>query len=135
MDWHFPVKVVENYDGDTFKIEIDLGFGMRYFTTVRLDGVDTPELRGGTELTKAAAKFARDEAARLIREAHTVNFKSTAWMGKYNRPIGDFEIDGESLVKYLIDHRLGVPYTGGSREQTKKQHEKNAAWLRKHGQI
>ena len=51
--------------------------------------MDTPELRGGTLLTKAAAKFARDEARRFVDAADELLFHSKVWKGKYGRPIGD----------------------------------------------
>ena len=45
-EWKFPCVVEGNYDGDTFKLSIDIGFALRHYVAIRLDGVDTPELRG-----------------------------------------------------------------------------------------
>ena len=39
MDWKFPCTVGENYVGDTFKLDIDIGFSLKYYASVRLDGV------------------------------------------------------------------------------------------------
>ena len=132
-EWRFPCLLDDNYDGDTFKLVIDLGFALRHHAAIRLDGVDTPELRGGTPLTKAAAQLARDEAERFVRQAGQAVFWSTVWKGKYGRPVGDIVCDGKSLASHLIASRLGVPCEGGSRRELTAQHESNAAWLQSQG--
>lgn len=102
---------------------------------MRLDGVDTPEMRGGTDATKAAAKLARDEALRFCAEAGELIYRPTVWRGKYGRPIGDLLADGASLAAWLIEHRLGVPYDGGSRAEKAAMHEANAAHLADAGRL
>ena len=130
-DWTFPVRVAGNYDGDTLSCEFDLGFGLKYYSSIRLDGVDTPEIRGGTPLTKAAGRLARDTVAKLTAEAKEIIFHSTVWRGKYGRPVGRLYLDGRDLSEILIERSLGVYYTGGSRDQS--VHEANAAWLLEKG--
>lgn len=39
-------KILSIYDGDTFKISVDLGFGVHKVDKFRLYGLDTPESRG-----------------------------------------------------------------------------------------
>ena len=131
--WTFPVEVESNYDGDTLRCCFDLGFGMRYWNSIRLASVDTPELRGGTDLTKAAGRLARDRVRELVEVANEIVFHSTVWAGKYGRPVGELYIDGASLSQYLIDNRLGVPYDGGARSQT--AHELNAQYLLDNGKL
>ena len=84
--WTFPVEVESNYDGDTLRCSFDLGFGMIYWNSIRLASVDTPELRGGTDLTKAAGRLARDRVRELVEAADEIIFHSTVWAGKYGRP-------------------------------------------------
>ena len=134
-EWIFPVKLEDNYDGDTFKLAIDIGFALRHYAPVRLHGVDTPELRGGTDLTKAAAKLARDEAFRIINEADEVLFRSVVWSGKYGRPIGDIICDGEDLGTWLVQNMLALPYDGGSRKALQKQHRINSLALYEAGKL
>lgn len=135
-EWRFPAELEGNYDGDTFNLKVDLGFAMRHHISARLDGVDTPELRGGSDLTKAAAKLARDEAARFCREASELVFRSTVWAGKYGRPVGDLVADGKSLRGWLIAERLGLAYEGGtSRRGFQTLHEANARALRQAGRL
>ena len=132
-EWKFPVTIESNYDGDTLRCAFDIGFGLHYYDSIRLDGVDTPELRGGSELTKAAARYARDVVAELVTWADEIIFHSTVWKGKYGRPVGRLYIDGDDLAETLIELRLGVPYSGGTRNQ--EAHEENAAWLQEQGFI
>ena len=131
--WTFPVEVTSNYDGDTLSCIFDVGFGISYKNSVRLASVDTPELRGGTPLTKAAARLARDMVKELVEDAEEIIFYSTVWSGKYGRPVGEIFVDGLSLSDYLIKNRLGVPYSGGTRRQ--EAHEKNALYLLNQGLI
>ena len=132
--WTFPCKLDDNYDGDTFKLEMDVGFGNRHYAAVRLDGVDTPELRGGSDLTKASAKLARDKAEVFVRSGVAI-FHCTVWLGKYGRPIGEIYVDGKRLSEYLISLRLGIPYTGGSRANFQACHEANATYLMESGKL
>ena len=132
-EWKFPAKLDENYDGDTFKLELDIGFSLRHYVSIRLHAVDTPELRGGSELTKAAAKLARDEAHRFVSQAQEVIFHSLAWAGKYGRPVGDLICDGVSLSDWLIAQDLGLPYDGGARDRA--AHERNAQALADAGRL
>ena len=125
----------DNYDGDTFKLEIDIGFALRHYVSIRLHGADTPELRGGSKLTKAAGRFARDEAESYIRAAKVTIFKCVLWGGKYGRPIGDIMCDGNSLAAWLIENHLAVLYDGGSRAAIFSQHEANAKLLLDAGRI
>ena len=48
---------------------LDLGFELVLHQKWLFEGIDTPELRGGTTLTKAAARLARDVAREWVQEA------------------------------------------------------------------
>ena len=125
--WIFPCQLDgAPYDGDTFKLRLDLGFALVHHVSIRLAGADTPELRGGTDATKALARLARDEAFRFASLAERLFFNSTVWSGKYGRPVGDILCDDRSLALHLIGHGLAVPYDGGSRAELFAQHEENA---------
>ena len=141
----FKIMSFDNYDGDTFTLRLDVGFNMTYVGSVRINGVDTPELRGGTPLSKAAGKLAKDEAAAWVQDAmehrgayflsEALEHKSMK-VGKYGRPLGDIlryaddESDAvESLTGYLSSERFAVPYHGGSKAAIADAHEKNIAHL------
>ena len=60
--YEYTAKVIKVYDGDTITVDIDLGFGiMLRKQTLRLYGINTPEVRGES---KEEGKRVRD----LLRE-------------------------------------------------------------------
>jgi micrococcal nuclease len=79
------------YDGDTITAEVDLGFHVQMTRMkFRLYGINTPELRGGTDETKAAARAARDRLRDLIvgkpiRIKTYPNTENLDKKGKYGR--------------------------------------------------
>ena len=144
----FKILEFDNYDGDTFTLRLDMGFGMQWIGSVRIHLVDTPELRGGTDRSKAAGKLAKAEAAKFVQQgmagrgayfqSEYLEEKSTK-MGKYGRPLGDIlcykgsEDTIVSLTFHLIKRRLAVDYYGGSKALIAAQHEANITYLEKAG--
>ena len=76
-------------DGDTVDLNIDLGFKTWTAKRIRLIGINTPELRGGTKESKAQAKIAKRRVQDLFAEADE-SFVQTHWdsEGKYGRTLG-----------------------------------------------
>lgn len=52
--WTYAARVVAVHDGDTLRAEIDLGCEVRFTTTLRLLGIQAPEV-GGPGVTAAEA--------------------------------------------------------------------------------
>ena len=64
MRWIFPALDWSVYDGDTISVTCDLGFGVRFRLRGRLDGINTPELRGPERPDGLVARdWLRDELA------------------------------------------------------------------------
>ncbi len=74
-------KVVKVYDGDTFTVEAYPWPGLEAKTSVRVNGVDTPEIRGKCEQEKQKAREARDFVKSLI--LGKVVFLNNVKHGKY----------------------------------------------------
>ncbi len=106
--------VISTYDGDTFTAETRIWLGQVLTTGVRLDGIDTPEIRGKCQQEKDLAIKARDRSHELT--AQGVILRDIRW-GKYaKRVIADVYLkSGESLAELLISEGLGRPYDGGRR--------------------
>ena len=65
--YEYAAKCVDCYDGDTCKLDIDVGFGIVLKKTVcRLRGINTPEIRGGIDEEKKRGYDARDYLRSLI---------------------------------------------------------------------
>ena len=141
----FKIIEFENYDGDTFTLRLDVGFSMNWLGAVRISGVDTPEMRGGTDLSKAAGRLAKEVAAQFVdkgmagRGAYFLSEalqKKSMKFGKYGRPLGDiYRYAGdtgdtvEKLTVHLVRKRLAVPYYGGAKRTIAALHEANLAHL------
>ena len=139
-DRRFKIIESDNYDGDSFNLTLDLGFNLITHQQCRLFGIDTPELRGGTARSKAAAALARDMARGWVAEAMGyggAEFASENYTGKYGRPLGDIVRvrDGASLRETLIGERLGVRYNGQAKSEVQDEHEANIEWLEREALI
>lgn len=93
-------------DGDTFDCRVDLGFEVLHDIRVRVLEVDTPEMRGGTDETKAAAQRAKEAAERWLSQPGFLTIR-TVRKDSFGRWLGDVRRDGESLASWLIDGGYG----------------------------
>lgn len=100
-------------DGDTIDVLADVGFNLYVYATVRVLGVNTPELRGGTDETRAAAQQAKD-FVRLSIEGQPVLIQTLPdkeTFGRYLARVSFWDADGalHDLSTELISAGLGVP--------------------------
>ena len=113
----FVDEVVSVYDGDTFTVNVRqwpqiLGDHIG----IRLNGVDTPEMKGSTPEVKAAAEKAKTLVEKMLTKSKFVVLKHIK-RDKYFRVVADVECDGKDLGKALIDAGLAKPYDGGTKDQ------------------
>ena len=107
-----PDQVVDVYDGDTFKIDLPSMhplFGDDI--SIRLFGVDTPEMRGTTDEVKALAMQAQQVTEKALKGASKIELRNPQ-RGKYFRIISEVWIDGESLADMLKAKGLAKDYDG-----------------------
>ena len=55
--FEYAAKVVDVIDGDTVKLDVDLGFSIRQRMSLRLYGINTPEVVGEQKAAGLAAKL------------------------------------------------------------------------------
>lgn len=92
--YHYKAKVISIYDGDTIRLDIDLGLKTWIRNEpIRLARINAPELRGSE---RAAGIEARDFLRSLIQEKDVVVQTLKDDKGKYGRYLGEilFEKDG-----------------------------------------
>ena len=109
-------KVTSVYDADTFRVNIDewpdiIGHHM----SVRVNGVDAPEMRGKCQSEKQAALKAKQFTVSALRGATEIELRSIK-RGKYFRLIADVYVDNRNLSEMLIKNGLARPYRGGKRK-------------------
>jgi len=124
----FPVdggRVIKVYDGDTITIAAKMPFktmtGPIFRFSVRLIGIDTPEMTGKTADEKQAAQAAKKFVSDLILNKY-VSLKNVK-NEKYGRILADVFIEDIHLNDLLLKEKLAIPYDGS----TKK---KPVSWLK-----
>jgi micrococcal nuclease len=113
-----PADVVKLYDGDTVTVDAHVWPGVTIRTAVRVNGIDTPELRrphAKCEAEMALAERARELIAARLGERVTL---TNIFLGKYaGRVVADVTTEeGESVARILLEAGLAREYHGGRRE-------------------
>lgn len=105
--WIRRARCIKVIDGDTFDLEVDLGYRIRKTIRVRALGLDAPEVRGPERPDGLTAKM---EAARILETAAYSDFvRDKTWpltvrteidnTDKYGRWLADVELsDGRSFA-------------------------------------
>ena len=120
-----PIKggeVIKVYDGDTITIASKLPYDSSplYRFSVRLNGIDAPEIKGKTEDEKTAAKVSQKALEELILHKNvTLENMSTE---KYGRILADVFYNEINLNQWMLKNHYAIEYDGG----TKKSPE---SWL------
>jgi endonuclease YncB( thermonuclease family) len=115
-------QVIKVYDADTITIasKIDIPNSPLYRFSIRLNGIDAPEIHGKNDDEKESAIYARDQLENLVlhRFVQLKNKKTE----KYGRILADVYLGDLHINQWLLDEKLVVPYDG----TTKKSPE---SWL------
>lgn len=110
--YEYAGKVERVIDGDTVEVILDLGFKVWLRQTVRLDGIDAPEMK--TPEGKAAREFLAELVAR-----NPVGFVTTRKdrQEKYGRYLADVRLQGQAagLSRLMVEAGHAKPYSGGAR--------------------
>ena len=108
-------KVISVYDGDTFRVNIDsLPPIVGKNIAIRVNGVDTPEIRGKCQYEKDLALKARDFVRVKLANAKEIKLTNLQ-RGKYFRVVASVLVDGVSLEQELLDNKLAYRYDGGKK--------------------
>lgn len=111
------VKFVKNYDADTITFDIPnvhplIGRNI----SVRVNGVDAPEIRTKNSCEKEKARNAKKLVTNLLKNGKRIDLINIK-KGKYFRIVADVIIDGKSLNMYLIKNGLAYSYDGGKKKK------------------
>ena len=108
-------KITSIYDGDTFRVNINsypsiVGKKM----SIRVNGIDTPEIRTKCNKEKVLAKKAKKLTVTTLRGGKIIELRNMQ-RGKYFRIVADVYVDNRSLADILIKSKLAVRYDGGTK--------------------
>ncbi|WP_432633364.1 thermonuclease family protein [Brachyspira sp.] len=108
------VQVIRVYDGDTFFVNIPyLHWLIGSNISVRIRGIDTAEIRGGTAETKALAQKSKDALIKLF-ENRTITLYNLN-RDKYFRILADVKADNIEVKEYMIKNGFAKEYDGGTK--------------------
>jgi len=109
-------RVVSVYDGDTITVDID-GYPpiIGQSISVRIFGIDTPEIKSKNPKETALAEQVRDYVQDLLSKAKTVELRNIQ-KDKYFRILAEVYVDGQSIADLLIQKGYAVPYDGGTKQ-------------------
>ena len=88
--YQYKCKIIEITDGDTVKVDIDVGFNIWVNNVViRLLGIDTPESRTTDKIEKIFGLLSKNRLAQLL-PINSIQIIKTTIDDKYGRVLGDF---------------------------------------------
>jgi micrococcal nuclease len=114
--YNYKAKVENVIDGDTIDVIIDLGFDIKINQTVRLTGIDTPEIHTKNTKEKSAGLIVRKYVEDLLGKE--IYLKTTEFDDKYGRYLAEvYTIDYEWVNDHLINIGLAKIYLGKTKEK------------------
>ena len=103
---------IRNYDGDTITFNLpSLHPIIGEKISIRVNGIDTPEVKGKCEKEKYDAKQAKEMVTDILKDAEQIILKNME-RGKYFRIAADVFVDGENLGDILVEAGMAVKYDG-----------------------
>jgi micrococcal nuclease len=121
-------QVIKVYDGDTITIAAKLPYKSSplYRFSVRLDGIDCPEIKGKNEDEKECAKLGRD----ILKEKilHKIVKLENVRTEKYGRILADVYYDNKHINNWLLINNLAVKYDGGTKTAP-------SSWMKYHKEV
>ena len=110
------VKLSRLIDGDTFSVDLSCTHDVFCKDiSVRVRGIDTPELRSKNPKEREAARKAKQFTKEFL-EAGQVDLLNCS-RDKYFRLLCDVTSDGEDLASALFKAGLAKPYFGGEKQK------------------
>tara|TARA_R110002096_G_scaffold36308_5_gene101557 strand:- start:12 stop:392 length:381 start_codon:yes stop_codon:yes gene_type:complete len=110
-------EYLENYDGDTVTVRINVWRDLPVVIKVRLFNLDTPEAgwRAKSEKEREMGAMAKLEAELLLSHAEHIVCRVYNIKEKFGRTLADLICDGQDVGEMLIAKGLARDYDGGKR--------------------
>ena len=114
--------VIKVYDGDTITIAAKLPYAESpiYRFSVRLNGIDCPEMKTANAAEKECATIAKKFVSDLVMN-RVVTLKNVQ-TEKYGRILADVYVGELHINKLLVEKRLAIGYDGGTKPTFRKTH-------------
>jgi len=111
----YPFLIDSVYDGDTVKGKVEVWPGLVQKISVRINGIDTPEIKTKNRCEKALGLKAKQALIDFIGEKQVTI--SNVKLGKYaSRVLADVSVGGKDVAAYMIKYGYARVYHGGKRQ-------------------
>jgi len=111
-------KVIKVYDCDTitvafrFKNSVDI---KTYKVCVRLNGIDSPEIKTNNPDEKECGIKARDYLRDILMDKE-IELTDVSY-DKYGRILAEVYLDGQHINQRILDDKMAIKYTGGTKKK------------------
>lgn len=105
--YYYNSRVEKVIDGDTVRLDIDLGFTVHWKSNCRLYGVNTPELRSKDPQEKMKALEAKQFLIDNLPEQVVIHSRE---LDKYGRPLVDIYVEGRLINDEIIEKGFSQNY-------------------------
>lgn len=109
------IRVVGVVDGDTLRAEMVGAPRPLNRVSIRISGIDTPEIKGQCGSEKEKARAAKSFLIQKLSSTRAVTFGAMDWDKYGGRILADVYFDGMSVSEIMIKNDLAVPYAGGKK--------------------
>lgn len=106
------INVTGVIDGDTLRAEIPALPDHLRKVSIRVLGIDTPEIHGKCDLEKSRALEAKEFLTNRFKETKDVTFKWMEWDKYGGRILAEVYFDGQDVGKMMIDAGYAASYHG-----------------------
>lgn len=109
-------QVIKVYDGDTFTLagHLPMNNSPLFRFSIRLNGIDAPEIKGKTSEEITVANEAKNALTNLI--LHKEIILKNIGIEKYGRILADVYLDDLHVNDWLIRERYAVKYDGKTKK-------------------
>lgn len=105
----YNAKILRVVDGDTYEVEVDLGFNVFTKQKIRLLGVNAPETKGKDEAEKKLGLEAKAWVETAI-PLGTIVLLTAKGKDSFGRYLADIIIDGKNLADLLLENTATREY-------------------------
>ncbi len=110
-------QVVSILDGDTFTVRVGVWLGQEVETSVRILGIDTPEMHSDCRQERSMAQTAKNELITLLKDGTVTlyNIRNDKYAG---RVLANAKTaGGTDISTHMIQKGLARPYEGKARKK------------------
>tara|TARA_R100000008_G_C3572425_1_gene163060 strand:- start:931 stop:1263 length:333 start_codon:yes stop_codon:yes gene_type:complete len=108
--YEYNARLIRVIDGDTIEAMVDLGFDVWTKQTIRLHGIDTPEVRTRNLNEKKLGLAAKERLSEIFSISDGKFLLKSRGIGRYGRCLGILYIKEQNINELLISEGHAKEY-------------------------